>query len=331
MRNTAYDHRLFSVYRPPVPVIAVGNLTVGGTGKTPMVAWIAAYLRTKHVRTAILSRGYGRSSHGVRVVSDGKRFLADAREGGDEPVQLARSFPDIPVVVGESRSDAAREALKLFAPEVLVLDDAYQHRAIARDLNVLVVDGSSDLATDEMLPAGRRREPLSALQRASVVVFTHPDPVTGRVAGEATVRRWFSGPVLTCTRAIGSFVDSAGQMVDVEQVQKGRCVLVSGIGHPERFERDIRALGIEVAGHVQYRDHHRFTQDDVRAMAGAATNSGVQRIVTTEKDMVRLMSVAGAMERLGSVAMVTAAQLSVALQPADTLGSQIDAVLGSGS
>jgi tetraacyldisaccharide 4'-kinase len=331
MRNTAYDRRLFTIYRPPVPVIAVGNLTVGGTGKTPMVAWIAAYLRTKHVRAAILSRGYGRRSKGVRVVSDGTRLLADAREGGDEPVQLARSFPDVPVVVGESRSEAAREALKLFAPEVLLLDDAYQHRAIARDLNVLVVDGSSDLAADEMLPAGRRREPLSALERASVVVFTHPDPVTGRVAGEGTVRHWFHGPVLICSRSIGSFVDPAGQVVEVEQVKKGRCVLVSGIGHPERFERDIRTLGIEVAGHVQYRDHHRFTRDDVRAMAAAATNSGVQRIVTTEKDMVRLMSVAGAMDMLRQVAEVTAAQLSVALHPADTLASQIDAVLGSGA
>lgn len=308
-------------------MIAVGNLTVGGTGKTPMVAWIAAHLRSRDVSTAILSRGYGRSSKGVRVVSDGRRLLADAREGGDEPVQLARSFPTIPVVVGESRSDAAREALARFAPQVLLLDDAYQHRAIARDLNVLIVDGSSDLAVNDMLPAGRRREPLSAIGRATVVVFTHPDPVTGRVEGEATVRRWFGGPVVTCLRTIGSFADPGGRREEREQVKRDRCVLVSGIGHPERFERDIRALGIDVAGHLHYRDHHRFTLDDVRAVTAAARQADARRIVTTEKDMVRLMAVPGAMEMLATAAAVTAAQLVVTVQPPDTLAALIDAVV----
>lgn len=327
MRNAAYDHRVFTVYRPPVPVIAVGNLTMGGTGKTPIVAWIVAYLRSQHVRTAILSRGYGRRSHGVRVVSDGQRVLTDAREGGDEPVQLARSYPDVPVVVGESRSEAAREALARFAPGVLVLDDAYQHRAIARDMNVLVVDGSQDLAAVAMLPAGRRREPLSAIGRATVVVFTHRDPLTGRAEGEATVQQWFGGPVLTCTRAIGSFADAAGHLVDGEEVKQGRCLLVSGIGHPGRFERDIRALGIVVAGHVEYRDHHRFTLDDVRAMTAAARQADARRIVTTEKDMVRLMSVPGAMELLTAAAEVIAARLVVAWEPPDMMPSLIDAVV----
>ncbi len=327
MRNAAYEHRVFTVYRPPVPVIAVGNLTVGGTGKTPIVAWIATYLRSQHRRTAILSRGYGRRSKGVRVVSDGQRLLADAREGGDEPVQLARSFPEIPVVVGESRSEAAREALTRFAPEVLVLDDAYQHRAIARDLNVLVVDGSHDLASDRLLPAGRRREPLSAIQRASVVVFTHPDPATGAVAGEGTVRLWFDGPVVVCTRTIGSFADAAGQVVEGDRVKHGRSVLVSGIGQPERFERDLRALGIDVAGHLRYRDHYRFTREDVRAMIAAVEHAGAQRIVTTEKDMVRLMSVPGAMDMLAAAGAVTAARLAVTVHPPDTLASLIDAVM----
>jgi tetraacyldisaccharide 4'-kinase len=327
VRNAAYDHRLFGVYRPPVPVVAVGNLTAGGTGKTPVVAWITSYLRARQARPAILSRGYGRSSKGVRVVSDGEQLLTDAREGGDEPVQLARSFPDVPVVVGESRSDAAREALARFAPGVLLLDDAYQHRAIARDLNVLIVDGSRDLAAEAMLPAGRRREPLSALQRASVVVFTHADPVTGRAAGEETVRRWFAGPLLICTRAIGSFVDRRGSALETDQMTKERSLLVSGIGRPEQFERDILAQGITVAGHMRYRDHFRFTQEDVRAIATAAANAGVQRIVTTEKDMVRLMSVEGAMDMLESKVVVAAAQLSVQVEPAHVLRSLIDAVL----
>lgn len=328
VRNAAYDRGLLSVHRPIVPVIAVGNLTAGGTGKTPLVGWITGYVRERQVRPVILSRGYGRRSTGVRVVSDGIRLLTDATEGGDEPVQLARSFPDVPVVVGERRSEAARVAMSLFHPDVLVLDDAFQHRAIARDLNILVVDGSKDLALEQMLPAGRRREPLTALQRASVVVFTHVDPTTGAGDCEATVRQWFHGHVMYCTRMIGSFVEPEGRALVAAAIQGERCLLVSGIGNPGRFESEIQGLGAVVSGHLQFRDHHRYTEDEVKAMVDAATAGKVRRIVTTEKDLVRLMAVPGAIRMLEKTAHVIAAVLSVQVHPAGLLESHIDACLG---
>ena len=309
-------------------MIAVGNLTAGGTGKTPLVGWIIGYLRGRQTRPVILSRGYGRTSTGVRVVSDGVRLLTDATEGGDEPVQLARSFPDVPVVVGERRNAAARVAMSLFHPDVLVLDDAFQHRAIARDLNILVVDGSRDIAQEQMLPGGRRREPLSALQRASVVVFTHVDPATGAGACEATVRKWFHGHVMYCTRMIGSFVEPEGREIPATAIQGERCLLVSGIGNPGRFETAMRGLGAVVSGHLQFRDHHRYTEDEVKAMVDAAAAEKVRRIVTTEKDMVRLMAVPGAMRMLEGTAHVAAAVLSVQVHPAGLLESHIDACLG---
>ena len=328
MRNAAYDRGAFPVYRPPVPVIAVGNLTVGGTGKTPLVGWLVKYARGKNARPVILSRGYGRSSTGVRVVSDGTHVLTDAREGGDEPVQLARSFPDVPVVVGESRSDAAREALSRFQPGVLLLDDAFQHRAIARDLNILVVDGSRDLADEGLLPAGRRREPLSALGRASVVVFTHTDPATGQAVGEGTVRERFKGDILMCTRTIGSFAESGGNVLAPALLKNARCVLISGIGNPDRFERDVRALGLDVTEHLRYRDHYRYMHADVQAMVEAAVRGSAHRFVTTEKDMVRLMAVPDAMGHLEARGPVTAAVLDVQVHPSGILESHIDAVLG---
>lgn len=331
MRNAAYDHGMFSVYRPPVPVIAVGNMTAGGTGKTPLVAWLMAYTRGKGMRPVVLSRGYGRRTKGVRIVSDGTRLLTDATEGGDEPVQLARSFPDVPVVVGESRREAALEALRRFAPGVFLLDDAFQHRAIARDLNILVVDGSRDLAAEGLLPAGRRREPLRGIGRASVVVFTHTDPLTGEAAGAATVRTMFRGDILTCTRTIGSFVDSTGAASVASQWQGVRCVLVSGIGKPDRFERDIRALGLDVAEHVMVPDHHRYDQGDVTTIADAVVRNGAQRIVTTEKDMVRLMAVPGAIAALDAKAPVMAALLDVQVHPAGVLESHCDRVIGRGA
>jgi tetraacyldisaccharide 4'-kinase len=328
VRNAAFDHGVFPVYRPPVPVIAVGNLTVGGTGKTPMVAWILDHLRTRGARPVVLSRGYGRRTKGVVVVSDGTTLLHDARDGGDEPVQLARSFPNVPVVVGESRSDAARAALARFKPGVFLLDDAFQHRAIARDLDVVIVDGSRDLASEGLLPAGRRREPLSALRRASVVVFTHPDPVTGRVEGETTVRKWFSGDIVTCTRTIGSCVGSNGASCETTTLRNERCVLVSGIAHPGRFERDVRALGVDVVAHLRYRDHYPYQSGDVDAMAAAVVKHGARRILTTEKDMTRLLAVPHAIATLEAHVPVTAAVLRVQVGPAGVLESRIDTVLG---
>jgi tetraacyldisaccharide 4'-kinase len=328
VRNAAFDHGVLPVYRPPVPVIAVGNLTVGGTGKTPMVGWILAYLRGRGVRPVVLSRGYGRRTKGVVVVADGTALLKDARDGGDEPVQLARSFPDVPVVVGERRADAAREALARFAPGVFLLDDAFQHRAIARDLDVVIVDGSRDLAAEGLLPAGRRREPLSALRRASVVVYTHLDPATGRVEGESTVGAWFDGPVVQCTRTIGSLAGSNGTPVAIPELKNERCVLVSGIGNPDRFERDCRALGAEVVDHLRFRDHYPYQAGDAAAIAASVRKHGARRIVTTEKDMVRLLAVPEAIAMLEALVPVTAAVLHVQVNPAGLLESRIDAVLG---
>jgi tetraacyldisaccharide 4'-kinase len=327
-RNAAYDSGLFGVFTAPVPVIAVGNLTAGGTGKTPLVSWIVGFARARQARPVILSRGYGRRSHGVRVVSDGVHLLVDASDGGDEPVQLARTFPDVPVVVGERRSEAARVALSLFHPDVLVLDDAFQHRAIARDLNILVVDGTRDLAQEQMLPAGRRREPLSALARASVVVFTHVDPAQGAGECEATVRQWFHGHVMYCTRTIGSFVEPDGRETPAAAIQGERCLLVSGIGNPGRFENEVRGLGAVVNGHLQFRDHHRYTEYEVNAMVDAVAAENVQRLVTTEKDMARLLAVPGAIRMLEKVTRVTAAVLTVQVHPAGLLESHIDACLG---
>ena len=220
-------------------------------------------------------------------------------------------------------------ALSLFHPDVLVLDDAFQHRAIARDLNILVVDGSRDLAQEQMLPAGRRREPLSALQRASVVVFTHVDPA--RVPGNAKRRcdGGFTDTSCTARRMIGSFVEPEGRELPAVAIQGERCLLVSGIGNPGRFESEMRALGAVVSGHLQFRDHHRYTEYEVKAMVDAAVAENVRRIVTTEKDLVRLMAVSGAIRMLEKAARVTAAVLTVQVHPAGLLESHIDACLGS--
>ena len=189
-RNLAYDRGVFVVRGPGVPVISVGNLTAGGTGKTPLTEYIVGYLRNKHVRVAVVSRGYRRKSRGVVVVSDGKSVLVDATWGGDEPVQIAAKFPGVPVVVGERRVEAARIAVHALGAEVIVLDDGFQHRGIKRDLDILVMDARKDITSERLIPAGMRREPLNAIRRAGIVAFSRAED---RVVWGPKVHRWYAG------------------------------------------------------------------------------------------------------------------------------------------
>ncbi|MBM2840054.1 MAG: tetraacyldisaccharide 4'-kinase, partial [Bacteroidetes bacterium] len=177
-RNKAFDWKLLDSVEVGVPVISVGNLTMGGTGKTPLVEYIVKLCLAKGRKVAVVSRGYKRESGGVVVVSDGKSLLANAAQAGDEPVQIAKKFPGAIVIVGERRVDAARMAIDEFGVNAIVLDDGFQHRFLRRDLDILVLDARKDLSRIPMIPAGERREPLASIKRANVVAFSRTDAAT---------------------------------------------------------------------------------------------------------------------------------------------------------
>ncbi len=181
VRNLAYDKGWFRQETAGVPVVSVGNITAGGTGKTPLVEYLVRHLVASGKHPAILSRGYRRRSRGVVVVSDGKSMRSDAAMGGDEPVQMARKLATVPVVVAERRIAAARVAVRDFHADVLVLDDGFQHRSLKRDLNILIMDSRRDLVREPLLPVGLRREPLAAVRRANLVVLSKVDPSAGTV------------------------------------------------------------------------------------------------------------------------------------------------------
>jgi len=316
LRNAAYDVQILRSTTPGVPVVSVGNLTAGGTGKTPIVGWMVRYLVSQGIRPVIISRGYGRVSRGVRVVSDGTSLLLTAAEGGDEPVQLAEAFPSVPVVVGERRVDAAAVALERFRPDVLMLDDAFQHRAIGRHLNVLVVDAGADLTREPLLPAGRRREQLSGIRRASLIVLSRTGGSLGTVPWEHRLRRWYDGEIVYCTKQIASFRSGSGSMLNPGAYKGKRCLLLSGIGKPGQFEDDIRGLGLNISRHLRYADHYRYTRQDVETIVNAAARDRAEVLLTTEKDMVRLQAVEGAVPALQASVELGVAILDVRLSPA---------------
>jgi tetraacyldisaccharide 4'-kinase len=283
LRNRHYD-RPAAVRSVSVPVVSVGNITVGGTGKTPIVSWIAVQLQSMGCKPAIVSRGYGGiAGRGPVFVSRGAGPLCDAAQAGDEPVQLAASLPGVRVVVGSDRWAGAAAAAAEGA-DVVILDDGFQHRRLARDLDIVLLDASNPFDNGRVIPAGRLREPLHALGRAQWVLLTrtHPDTAYPRI--ESAVRKHAPEATLLLAdhRPLG-FVDATGREVSAPR----RAVVFCGIGNPGRFRDDIGELGIDVVGFRAFRDHHVYTGAEIEELRQNARNEEAV-LVTTEKDLARI-------------------------------------------
>lgn len=275
-------------HRLDQPVISVGNITMGGTGKTPFVAHLARRLRFEGKRPAILSRGYGRTSRGVILVSEGHGPLVKPDVGGDEPVALAMRLPGVIVAVGEKRIEAARAAVAAGA-DVLILDDGYQHLSLERDANLLLLDAKDPFGGGRFPPRGRLREPLSALARADAFVFTRAESDTPSAEALATVRKWNpSAPVFTARFKPAGLYDDSGAPVEGSVLEERRCLAVCGIAQPEGFAATLLELNISAEQILAFRDHQRYKARDLARIERAARATGASWIVTTEKDAVKL-------------------------------------------
>jgi tetraacyldisaccharide 4'-kinase len=270
------------------PVVSVGNLRVGGTGKTPTVAHLARILLEMGERPAILSRGYARESapDGVVVVSDGRRICADLDRSGDEPLMLARAVDCARVLVSRDRYLAGRLAEVHFDATVHVLDDGFQHLSLARGTDLLIVS-AEDLADARTLPAGRLREPLSAASAAhAVLVPSDTDEQARTVAASLGVETAFR---LVRTAGRPRRLDLTGASAPAETSVP--VLAAAGIARPDRFFDELRAGGWDVKRTLSFPDHHRYSRADAAALVEAAQSAGARAIVTTEKDLVRLLPV----------------------------------------
>jgi len=292
-RNRYFDREGVG-HRARVPVVSVGNLTVGGTGKTPLVAWLATRLQQAGRKPAIVSRGYrGTVGRGPRVVSRGASLSCGPDECGDEPYLLASTLPGVPVVVGADRAAAADAATDL-GSDVLLLDDGFQHRRLGRDLDIVLLDSGRPFGNERLLPAGTLREPVAALARAGLVLVTRSEPDQRHPEIERIVRRHNGyAPILRCGHRRLGFFDSSGHEVEPPR----RALVFCGIGNPAAFRADVEAQGVEIAGFEARRDHQRYLVSDLKRLdARAAALSSV--LVTTEKDRVRLPDIDGEPSRV---------------------------------
>jgi tetraacyldisaccharide 4'-kinase len=270
------------------PVVSVGNLRVGGSGKTPAVAHLAALMLADGERPAILTRGYARQhpQPGVVIVSDGREVLGRLAESGDEPLMLARDVPGASVLVSPDRYEAGRVAETRLGATVHLLDDGFQHLRLARGTDLLIVS-PDDVRDPRTLPFGRLRESLDAARAAdALLVAGATETEAAEVAGRLGVPRCFR-----LTRASGGarWLQAPDGGGDADAFLSASPVMaVAAIARPERFFSDLRARGLEVAGTTAFADHHAFRPSDLRALADTARRHGAAALVTTAKDAVRL-------------------------------------------
>jgi len=285
-RNRLYDKGVFRQERLPCPVIGVGNLTVGGTGKTPTVILLANALRGRGLRPAVLSRGYGGNARTpVNIVSDGYRILVDWRQAGDEPLLIARMTPGVPVLTGARRSLTGAAALERFGADCLVLDDAFQHRALHRDIDILLVDATRPFGNGFLLPRGPLREAPESIRRAHVVILTGAD----RQVPEPPLIKTLSVPRFRGTHRPQALVEGdTGRLRSLTELRGQRLCAFAGIGRPEAFRQTLAELGTQVTAFKAYPDHHPYSRSDLDRLLLLAGQSGTDRLLTTEKDGVRL-------------------------------------------
>jgi tetraacyldisaccharide 4'-kinase len=296
-RQALYHQGAFSVERIKAPVISVGNITAGGTGKTPLVAWLARALALEGKRACILTRGYGRENPKSRVlVSDGERVLANAREGGDEPLMLAELLRGMAAVISDAdRAGAARWAINNLNSDVFILDDGFQHLRIARDLDIVTVDAMNPWGGGHLLPRGALREPLAGLRRADCLVITRADQSkldldflraeASRLSGGRPV--FLSRTKLSRVRLL--FSTKAAQDQDINAITQPIAAFCA-IGNPLAFFKQLGDGGIELAHTRAFPDHHVYTQREIDRLSAEARSRGAQALVTTAKDAVKLRS-----------------------------------------
>ena len=289
-----YRIRILKRVKLKAKVISVGNLTVGGTGKTPATEKIARLLQEKGRKVAILSRGYKsrpkskvQSPKSVRVVSDGKEILLSAREAGDEPYLLAQNLSGVPIAVGKDRIRSGNYCLANFNTETFILDDGFQYWRLKRDLNILLIDCLNPFGNGHLLPRGILREPLKSLKRADLFILARTDQ-EGNIAPLKEKIRSVNpfAPILESIHTPRYLEDlKSKKKVDLKFIENKEVLALSSIAHPESFEKTLKDLKAIIMKRLCYPDHYSYTKEDLKEITTKARGC---LIITTQKDGVRL-------------------------------------------
>lgn len=295
LRTWLYRTGVFRRYKVSAPVVSIGNLTWGGTGKTPLVIQLARFAREQGLKPAVVSRGYGGSARDkVNVVSDGESLLLQADKAGDEPRFLAESLPGVPVLTGRRRIFPVKFAIENLGVDLILLDDGFQHLALERQLDIVLFQYDEPLGNGRVFPAGPLREPLSALARADCFVLTgcpsaDKEPQSPWFVKELR-QRFPDRPVFFSSFEIELGSNAPGHRTGPEQAifTGERLFAFCGIGNPASFRSSLLQNGAKLGGFKVFKDHHRYCQEDAEEITAACRKGQCMQIVTTEKDYVKV-------------------------------------------
>ena len=298
-RSNLYHRGICKQHKLEVPVISVGNLLLGGTGKTPLVHYIANLLQRHHKKPAILSRGYkGSATAAINVVSDSTDILLNATEAGDEPCLLAEKLPGIPVITGKKRFTTGRFAIDSLGVDTLILDDGFQHLALKRDLDLVLFSTRKLLGNGRVLPGGDLREPLSSLKRAHAFIISGTD-----ASEDGKVNEFISflgslypeKPIFTCTyepeKMLVRISNGKNDTISPADACKVALYGFCGIAGPESFKKTLEITGIKLTGFQTFADHHVYSAENIQSLLHKAKKSGADGLITTEKDLVKLRNI----------------------------------------
>lgn len=291
IRTSFYKSGIIESKRLPCKVISIGNLTVGGTGKTPLAIYVADLLKRAGGRVVIVSRGYGGSAEKTGgIVSDGKTIHMGVEQAGDEPYLMATRLKGIPVVVGGNRYRAGKQAILTFNPDILLLDDAFQHIQLKRDLNLCLCDAKKPFGNGHLIPRGPLREPIEHLRRADAVVLTRHKESKGSTNSVRDIQKHLPGkPIFKCSHVPSGLREPVtGKTHNVETLTDRKVLAFSGIAKNENFAALLSELGATIVKFIPFSDHHCYSNGDLEKILQTAKWLNVDYLVTTEKDYVRI-------------------------------------------
>ncbi|HBI47921.1 MAG TPA: tetraacyldisaccharide 4'-kinase [Smithella sp.] len=292
LRNWLYDQKIFKAVKLSCSVISVGNITVGGTGKTPCVIMLARMLQANGFKPAIISRGYGgRSVNSVNIVSNGDKILLDSATAGDEPYLIAQELKSVPVITGAKRIVAGKTAVDQFGADVLICDDAMQHRQIFRDINLVLLDNRSLNGEDHILPRGRLREPIKELKRADAIILTRADETvpTDKKIGERIKAKDI--PVFKSIHKPKDIISADfSKQKQVSMLARKKVYAFCGIANPDSFKKTLSSAGAQILSFDIFPDHHRYDKSELEKIKIGFIDCRADYLMTTEKDAVRLQS-----------------------------------------
>ncbi|MFQ5630025.1 MAG: tetraacyldisaccharide 4'-kinase [bacterium] len=291
LRNVAYNAGIFKTFNIDAKVISVGNISAGGTGKTPATVFLAEKLQEKGFKVAILARGYGRTSKGSKLVSEGSGPLCNVHEAGDEPYLMAQKTKGIPIFVDENRVNGAEILVQKFTPDVILLDDGFQHRRLARNFDIVLIDAESSLKNQLLLPAVPNRESLHSLKRANLVymvcgVNSKQQYIESQVS---TLKKFTSANIFQCTKEATGLIEAVMKTrYPNSALMNKKIFALAGIGNPQNFVDQLISLGAHIEGFHKKSDHYKYDQNLIQKLLLEFENSNAELFVTTEKDWVKL-------------------------------------------